>query len=137
MVVRPGEVLELGGAVRLYVVKLSGGKKDIIIEDMTENAVEYGFAHYDGEKFRFANQEDVDIVMRALLSGNVKKFDDIVYYMETDNWILYYFKMNDIIFALGDDDVYTLGSRDDAVSAAAEISDELSTIVSEFLESIH
>jgi len=137
MEIRPGEVLELGDVAVLYVVKLPGGKKDIIVQNMVENAVEFGFIHYDGNRFWFSDEEDIDAIMHGLLTGSVKKTDDVVYYRETESWALYYFKGADVVFAVGDDDVYPLGSIHDAVAAAEDIGGELPTVVSEFLESIH
>jgi len=66
----------------------------------------------------------------------MKKRNDVVYYDEIDNWLLYYFRGEDTLFVASDDYVYLLGGLEGAISAAAEVDKGLRDTVASFVSLI-
>jgi len=133
---RPGTIIEFGDdpAVKLYATDLQD-HIDVIVVTMDWNAVEYGFMRIDDD-IVFTDKEDIRMIMRALLEGNVAKRNDIVYYGEYDDWLLYYFRGENVVFAAGDDYVYALGGAEGAVDAAAEVDERLRELVASFVSQL-
>jgi len=131
---RPGKIIEIDGNsfVRLYVANLHN-RIDVIVMTVDTSAVEYGLIQIDNKEITFTDREDVELIIRSLVEGEIKRWNDVVYYDEADNWLLYYFRGEDALFAASDDWVYPLGSVEDAISAAAEVSEELRDVVAGFI----
>jgi len=135
---RPGKIIEIDdGAeyVRLYTVNQQD-HIDVIVMTAVNNAVEYGFMQVDDREVVSTSKEDVEMIIRSLLRGNVAKRNDIVYYDELDGWLLYYFRGENVVFAAGDDYVYALGSVIGAANAAAEVDERLRELVVGFVSQL-
>jgi len=135
---RPGKIIEINADteyVRLYTVSQQD-HTDVIVMTVVNNAAEYGFMQVDDREVVSTSKEDVEMIIRSLLRGNVTKRNDIVYYDELDGWLLYYFRGENVVFATGDDYVYALGSAEGAVNAAAEVDEKLRELVASFVSQL-
>jgi len=138
-----GEVVEVGDPLesyryaKLHITWLPEGKADIIAMCLEGNAVEYGFAHYDGKSLQFDSKETAECVLKSLLySGDKKHHKDVVYFEEDGNYIKYYFKNENVVFVAVDDCVYMLGSLSKAVETAEYEGEDVAEAVRRFVEAI-
>jgi len=67
---RPGKIIELDDhfTVKLYVANLRD-RVDIIVMTADGNVVEYGLLQIDDEEVTYTSDEDVEIILRAILEG--------------------------------------------------------------------
>jgi len=138
-----GVIVELGEPfdarhVKIYMTWFPGNKMDAIIMCFADNAVEFGFAHYDGNRsLEFDDKENANCVLKALSYSRSKtQRGDTVYFKEGDDYLMYYFKNEDVVFVVSDDYVYSLGSLSEAVEAANDIGEEVAEAVGQFVDEI-
>jgi len=139
-----GTVVELGDPlhddrhVKLFITWLPEDKADVVVMCSEGNAVELGFAHYDGlGNMKFSDKEIAECFMKALSHSEGKKQrDDIVYFEEDEASLKYYFRKEDTVIVATDDDVYLLGSLSEAAEVAGEIGEEVAESVSRFVDMI-
>jgi len=87
---------------------------EILVDCGTEDLV-LNYASLSGEKLKFDKKDTAECVIEALKTmEGIKLSKDEVYYGVYEDVALVYFYNHDLMFAIGDDDVYFLGGILDA-----------------------